>query len=174
MKKLKTAEQILRAIAYPKRGTKEEVMTLQDFADLIQSHYTIEDLEQFRDQENGEKGLEASNTEQGKTLEECKDEVARKHNYRSGWKGIGQMTHGVYVDEVAELYRSQSTPSVSSDKWINMEDIQPDDSRDILLGDIESDIVTKGMYLRGEWESDMPDVKFTHWREMPLPPKPTE
>ena len=36
---------ILRQIAYPKRGTAEESATLQDFADLIQSTFTLEQLE---------------------------------------------------------------------------------------------------------------------------------
>ncbi len=35
---------ILEAIAYPRRGTKEESMSLQDFADLIQSKFTFDDL----------------------------------------------------------------------------------------------------------------------------------
>ena len=36
---------ILRQIAYPKRGTSEESASLQNFADLIQQTYTIEQLE---------------------------------------------------------------------------------------------------------------------------------
>ena len=35
---------ILDAIAYPRRGSKDEEMTLQDFANLIQSKYTMNDL----------------------------------------------------------------------------------------------------------------------------------
>lgn len=36
---------ILRQIAYPRRGTAEESMTLQGFADTIQATYTLEQLE---------------------------------------------------------------------------------------------------------------------------------
>jgi len=36
---------LLRQIAYPKRGTSEEVMSLQEFADLIQQTYTLDQLE---------------------------------------------------------------------------------------------------------------------------------
>jgi hypothetical protein len=36
---------ILRQIAYPKRGTEEESATLQGFADMIQATYTLEQLE---------------------------------------------------------------------------------------------------------------------------------
>ena len=36
---------ILRQIAYPKRGTAEESSTLQEFADTIQATYTLEQLE---------------------------------------------------------------------------------------------------------------------------------
>ena len=35
---------ILRILAYPKRGTHEERMTLQDFADLTLSQFTREQL----------------------------------------------------------------------------------------------------------------------------------
>ena len=35
---------ILRQIAYPKRGTAEESATLQDFADMIQATYTVDSL----------------------------------------------------------------------------------------------------------------------------------
>lgn len=105
MSNIKTPEEILRAIAYPKRGTKEEIMTLQDFADLIQSHYTIEDLEQFRDQENG-----------GKGLEECKDKVAVSHGC-DNWDDltrvlrpmpIGDCVINDRLREAKELYASLS------------------------------------------------------------------
>jgi len=35
---------ILACIAYPRRGTKEESMNLQEYADLIQGVYTSDDL----------------------------------------------------------------------------------------------------------------------------------
>ena len=37
--------EILRQIAYPRRGTCEETMSLQDFAEHIKATYTIEQLE---------------------------------------------------------------------------------------------------------------------------------
>lgn len=36
---------ILRQIAYPKRGTAEEKMSLQEFADMIQQTYTLDQLQ---------------------------------------------------------------------------------------------------------------------------------
>lgn len=41
---LKTIMYLLRAIAYPKRGTEEETMTIQDVATMIQDWFRIEDL----------------------------------------------------------------------------------------------------------------------------------
>ena len=35
---------ILEAIAYPRRGTQEENMSLQDFAELIQSKFSLDEL----------------------------------------------------------------------------------------------------------------------------------
>lgn len=37
--------ELLRMAAYPRRGTAEESMTLQEFADIVQSAYTIEQLD---------------------------------------------------------------------------------------------------------------------------------
>lgn len=36
---------LLMAAAYPRRGTEEEAMTLQDFANLVQSIYAPDQLE---------------------------------------------------------------------------------------------------------------------------------
>ena len=38
-------KELLRAIAYPRRGTKEEEMTLQDFANLISKMLSLENAE---------------------------------------------------------------------------------------------------------------------------------
>lgn len=35
---------ILENIAYPRRGTKEESMTLQEFAEMIQRKYSLDEL----------------------------------------------------------------------------------------------------------------------------------
>jgi len=43
--KAKNLAEILRAIAYPRRGTSEEHMDIQGFADLIQARYTSEQLQ---------------------------------------------------------------------------------------------------------------------------------
>lgn len=37
--------ELLKMAAYPKRGTEEENMDIQRFADIVQSIYTIEQLE---------------------------------------------------------------------------------------------------------------------------------
>ena len=37
---------LLRQIGYPRRGTEEEYMDIQDAANLIQSNFSIDDLEQ--------------------------------------------------------------------------------------------------------------------------------
>jgi hypothetical protein len=42
----KRLAQILEMVAYPGRGTKEESMSLQDFADMIQKTYTLEQLQE--------------------------------------------------------------------------------------------------------------------------------
>lgn len=36
---------ILRAIAYPKRGTNEEIMEIFDAASMIQKRFTLEELQ---------------------------------------------------------------------------------------------------------------------------------
>ena len=38
---------LLESIAYPRRGSKEEQMTLQEFADLIADKFTEDDLSQI-------------------------------------------------------------------------------------------------------------------------------
>jgi molecular chaperone GrpE (heat shock protein) len=43
---LRRAKNLLKIAAYPRRGTNEESMLMIDYAELIQSVYTIEQLEQ--------------------------------------------------------------------------------------------------------------------------------
>lgn len=43
---------LLRAIAYPKRGTAEEQMTIQGAADQIQATFTLEQLEPLEPDQN--------------------------------------------------------------------------------------------------------------------------
>lgn len=41
---LKLMTHLLRAIAYPKRGTEEETMTIQDVATMIQEWFPLSEL----------------------------------------------------------------------------------------------------------------------------------
>lgn len=128
-------------------------------------YYEIEKIcEQFHDQGSGGKGLDIHK----KSLELLDKYVSEstpegRQALVDRFKDFGSLSH----IEAKE-------PTVSSDNWIKCSDRLPDNSRDVLVSDFESDIVSVGMYLDGIFSSDRSMGEITHWREMPLPPKPTE
>lgn len=139
-------------------------------------------------------GLMNSHTPDSKTLEACKDEVARKYDFDNfedykKFLGIYGWTEKM-VNDIAELY----SLSRNKEEWVSCEDRLPDliagkdysenvfaiergELRVMALVYINEDDQTAGYIwancygdINGDAEMD-DDYQVTHWQPLPIPPK---
>lgn len=80
-----------------------------------------------------------------------------------------------YLSVIAAVAREYAAYTIGceEDKWIDVNDRVPDNGRDVLVGDEESDIVCTAWYSGFEecFNRQVHGMNITHWRELPTPPK---
>lgn len=71
-----------------------------------------------------------------------------------------------------EIAMHQAFQLAEGEKWISIEERLPDNGRDVLVGDSESDIVCTAWYSSFEecFNRQVAGMNITHWRELPTPP----
>lgn len=156
-----------------------------EFADRISDLEEIIELLQSKEQNTG------------MSLQECKDEVAKKHEAISELDLIGSLVMSRnpeaiqdYVSEVAELYASQPINS----GWVSVEDRLPDITKHYAIIECsdEVQVYSESMSIKqawlkrftkslkysnfkiGEYIFESSNGKYndvTHWMPLPLPPK---
>jgi hypothetical protein len=115
-----------------------------------------------------------------KTLQECKDEVARMPYYGYvNWEDMesemllrskeGAIALMERLSEAAELYASQS-------KWVSVSERLPGVNVNVLTIEyipysvFSSDIDIARLNQHGEWYRPWKKIEVTHWQPLPTPP----